>query len=149
LEPILDVDATLKFLALEKAMSNTDGCWTRASEYNIHQDINGRFHIIPHDANETLRPPVGLGPLPVLDQVDLARGLAPVNLHRASVGAPTGLGREVPRKHSAADVLLEGSNGRSLRMRNSIRSRARRIPTNRSSVSCLQSRLCATAISRI
>lgn len=54
LAPILDVDGTLKFLALEVALVNSDGYWTRASDYNIYQDVRGQFHIIPHDVNEAL-----------------------------------------------------------------------------------------------
>ena len=61
LEPILDIDGTLKFLALENALINSDGYWTRASDYNLHQDEKGRFHLIPHDANETFRVPEGPG----------------------------------------------------------------------------------------
>ena len=47
LAPILDIDATLKFLAVEIAMANSDGYWTRASDYNIYRDTAGRFHLIP------------------------------------------------------------------------------------------------------
>jgi hypothetical protein len=54
LAPILDVDATLKFMAVEIAMANPDGYWTRASDYNIYRDTSGRFHLIPHDVNEAL-----------------------------------------------------------------------------------------------
>lgn len=54
LAPILDVDATLKFMAVEIAMANPDGYWTRASDYNIYRDTTGRFHLIPHDVNEAL-----------------------------------------------------------------------------------------------
>ena len=54
LAPILDVDATLKFMAVEIAMANPDGYWTRASDYNIYRDTAGRFHLIPHDVNEAL-----------------------------------------------------------------------------------------------
>ena len=53
LSPILDIDGTLKFLALENVMVNSDGYWTRASDYSIYLDRNGQFHIIPYDANET------------------------------------------------------------------------------------------------
>jgi hypothetical protein len=35
-------------------MVNTDGYWVRASDYNLYQDVKGRFHIVPHDVNETL-----------------------------------------------------------------------------------------------
>jgi CotH protein len=54
LAPLLDIDETLKFLALDIALVNSDGYWTRASDYNIYQDPKGRFHIIPHDFNEGL-----------------------------------------------------------------------------------------------
>lgn len=61
LEPVLDIDGALKFLALDKALLNSDGYWTRASDYNLYQDVKGRFHLIPHDANETMREPEGPG----------------------------------------------------------------------------------------
>lgn len=56
LEPILDVDGALRFLALDNAMVNGDGFWTRASDYSIYQDAKGRMHVTPHDANEVMRP---------------------------------------------------------------------------------------------
>jgi hypothetical protein len=55
LAPLLDVDATLKFLALDNALVNGDGFWTRASDYNLYQDVHGRFHFIPYDVNETFK----------------------------------------------------------------------------------------------
>lgn len=54
LAPILNIDGTLRFLALENALVNSDGYWTRASDYNIYLDPSGRFHIIPHDINEAM-----------------------------------------------------------------------------------------------
>ena len=54
LAPILDVDGVLKFLAVEVALANSDGYWTRASDYNIYQDPKGIFHVFPHDFNEGL-----------------------------------------------------------------------------------------------
>ncbi|HBY63540.1 MAG TPA: spore coat protein CotH, partial [Solibacterales bacterium] len=36
LAPILDIDGTLRFLALDKALINNDGYWTRASDYSIY-----------------------------------------------------------------------------------------------------------------
>ena len=54
LAPLLDVDAALRFLALEVALVNADGYWARASDYNLYQDPLGRFHVIPHDINEAL-----------------------------------------------------------------------------------------------
>jgi hypothetical protein len=61
LGPLLDIDGTLKFLALENALINSDGYWIRSSDYNLYQDEKRRFHIIPHDANETFRAPEGPG----------------------------------------------------------------------------------------
>jgi hypothetical protein len=61
LQPILDVDGALKFLALDKAVINNDGFWTRASDFSIYQEPNGRFHVIPWDANETFREPEQMG----------------------------------------------------------------------------------------
>jgi hypothetical protein len=59
LEPRLDLDGVLKFLALDTALINGDGYWTRASDYYLYQDLQGLFHIIPHDANETFANPEG------------------------------------------------------------------------------------------
>lgn len=65
LAPILDVDATLKFLALDVVLANGDGYWTRSSDYSIYKDAAGRFHLVPHDMNEafqsTLMGPPGGG----------------------------------------------------------------------------------------
>jgi hypothetical protein len=61
LEPLLDVDGVLHFLAIEKALINNDGYWVRASDYSLYTDARGRFHAIPHDSNETLRPSEGMG----------------------------------------------------------------------------------------
>ncbi len=55
-EPLLDIEGTLRFLALEKVLVNSDGYWTRASDYGLYLDEKGRFHITPYDANETLAP---------------------------------------------------------------------------------------------
>ncbi len=61
LEPILDVDGALRFLAVDKALINNDGYWTRASDYDIYEDDKGRFHVVPYDSNETFRPTEGFG----------------------------------------------------------------------------------------
>ena len=61
LAPILDIDETLKFLALDKALINNDGYWARASDYSIYLDEKGKFHIFPHDANETIEPAERMG----------------------------------------------------------------------------------------
>src|SRR4029079_5154649 len=35
--------------------------WTRASDYSLYEDPDGRFHIIPHDINETVNEAEGRG----------------------------------------------------------------------------------------
>ena len=54
LAPKLNIDGVLRFLAIEMALVNTDGYWTRASDYSIYQDEKGQFHVIPHDMNEAM-----------------------------------------------------------------------------------------------
>tara|TARA_B100001123_G_scaffold344147_1_gene391040 strand:- start:12905 stop:15319 length:2415 start_codon:yes stop_codon:yes gene_type:complete len=61
IEPILNVDGLLRFLALDVALVNGDGYWTRASDYSIYRDPTGVFHIIPHDMNEAFQAPHGGG----------------------------------------------------------------------------------------
>jgi hypothetical protein len=59
LAPLLDIEGTLKFLALQNALINGDGYWARASDYSLYLDEKGRFHLIPHDDNENFRAPEG------------------------------------------------------------------------------------------
>jgi len=54
--PLLDVDSTLRFLAVDNALLNSDAYYTRASDYSMYVDAHGRFHFVAHDANEALRP---------------------------------------------------------------------------------------------
>ncbi len=54
LDSILDVEATLKFLALDAALVNSDGYWTRASDYGLYLDEKRTFHVLPLDFNEAL-----------------------------------------------------------------------------------------------
>jgi spore coat protein CotH len=61
LAPILDIDGALKFLALDNALINNDGYWVRASDYSLYLDEKGRFHLVPHDTNETFARPGGPG----------------------------------------------------------------------------------------
>jgi hypothetical protein len=61
LAPLLDIDEVLKFLALEVVLVNSDGYWTRASDYSIYMDEKGRFHVIPHDVNEAMSGDSGFG----------------------------------------------------------------------------------------
>jgi hypothetical protein len=57
---LLDIDGALKVLALENVLVNNDGYWVRTSDYDLYQDEQGRFHVIPYDANETFS--LGGGP---------------------------------------------------------------------------------------
>ncbi len=50
--PILDIDSALCFLALDVVTSNSDGYWTRASDYYLFKADGGKFYISPHDMNE-------------------------------------------------------------------------------------------------
>ena len=59
LQPILDLEGVLWFLALDVALINSDGYWTRASDYSIFLDEKGVFHLAPHDMNEAFHPPHG------------------------------------------------------------------------------------------
>jgi len=61
LTPLLDIEGALKFLALENVFINNDGYWIRTSDYDIYQEENGRFHILPQDINETFSRPEGPG----------------------------------------------------------------------------------------
>lgn len=62
IEPILDVDQVLWFLAYDVALVNSDGYWTRASDYYLFRDSEGVFHTIPHDMNEAFISGHGGGP---------------------------------------------------------------------------------------
>ena len=59
--PMLDIDGALKFLAVEKALINSDGYWVRASDYSLYEDTKGVFHMVPHDINEGIRPAEMMG----------------------------------------------------------------------------------------
>jgi hypothetical protein len=99
LEPLLDVEGTLRFLALEKTLINSDGYWARASDYYLYRDAKGRFHLIPHDANETFAPPEGgpmMGPPPMMGAgawVDPSAGGPPMERmpQREGVTRPDGI----------------------------------------------------------
>jgi hypothetical protein len=62
LSPIFDVDGALWFLALENVFIDNDGYFSRGSDYALYQDPHGKFHMIPHDSNETFRYVSGGGP---------------------------------------------------------------------------------------
>jgi hypothetical protein len=55
LAPIMDVDAVLRFLALDVALVNGGGYWKDGSDFNLYLNPQGRFSLLPHDVNEGLR----------------------------------------------------------------------------------------------
>ncbi len=59
--PILDLNEALWFLTLDCGLINSDGYWTRASDYSIYRDPTGKFHVSPCDMNEAFREPEGMG----------------------------------------------------------------------------------------
>jgi spore coat protein CotH len=61
LEPVLDIDGALRFLALDNVLVNSDGYWTRGSDYFLYLDQRGRFHVLPNDTNETFSTGGGRG----------------------------------------------------------------------------------------
>ena len=62
LSAILDIDRALWFLALDNVFIDNDGYFSRASDYALYQDPMDRFHLLPHDSNETFRFAGGGGP---------------------------------------------------------------------------------------
>ncbi|GAA4436780.1 CotH kinase family protein [Bremerella cremea] len=90
LEPLLDIDETLKFLALDVALVNSDGYWTRASDYYLFLDSDKRFHLIPHDMNEAFADGRGVGRGPGGPG---GPGGPPRGMGRGGEGPPMGMGR--------------------------------------------------------
>ena len=52
IEPILDVDGALRYLALDIVMMSGDGYWLYGSDFNLYSDAKGVLHILHHDTNE-------------------------------------------------------------------------------------------------
>lgn len=92
LSPLFDIEGALWFLALDVVLSNSDGYWTRASDYSIWRDGKGVFHVIPHDMNEAFSSGGG-GP----------RGGPP--------GAPGGRGERPREEGTAPRATGEGAAG--------------------------------------
>ncbi len=49
---VLDIDETLKFLALDVVLVSSDGYWSRASDYSLFRNTDGVFRLVPYDMNE-------------------------------------------------------------------------------------------------
>ena len=55
LPSLLNIDQVLWQLAVSNVFMDDDGYIHKGGDYTIYQDVNGRFHLIPHDNNESLR----------------------------------------------------------------------------------------------
>ena len=50
-----EVDAVLRFLAIDMALLNYDGYWRDGADFYVYRNAKGRFLATPHDANEGFR----------------------------------------------------------------------------------------------
>ena len=55
LPSVLNIDQVLWQLAVSNVFMDDDGYIHKGGDYAIYQDVNDRFHLIPHDNNESLR----------------------------------------------------------------------------------------------
>ena len=55
LPSVLNIDQVLWQLAVSNVFMDDDGYIHKGGDYAIYQDVNGRFHLIPHDNNESIR----------------------------------------------------------------------------------------------
>jgi hypothetical protein len=55
LPSVLNIDQALWQLAVSSVFMDDDGYIHKGGDYSLYQDINDRFHLIPHDNNESMR----------------------------------------------------------------------------------------------
>ena len=55
LPSLLNIDQVLWQLAVSNVFMDDDGYIHKGGDYTIYQDVNGRFHLVPHDNNESIR----------------------------------------------------------------------------------------------
>lgn len=55
LPSILNIDQVLWQLAVSNVFMDDDGYIHKGGDYTIYQDVNLRFHLVPHDNNESIR----------------------------------------------------------------------------------------------
>ncbi|MDE0684916.1 MAG: CotH kinase family protein, partial [Candidatus Poribacteria bacterium] len=55
LPSMLNIDQVLWQLAVSNVFMDDDGYIHKGGDYAIYQDVNGKFHLIPHDNNESFR----------------------------------------------------------------------------------------------
>jgi len=61
LEPIFNIDQALRYLAVDNALVNSDGYYSRNSDYSLYLDEDDRFHVTAYDANEAMETGGGRG----------------------------------------------------------------------------------------
>lgn len=63
LEAVMCIDSALWFLALDNVLLDTDGYYSRGSDFMLYQHPrDGRFHVLTYDSNETFGMPGHGGP---------------------------------------------------------------------------------------
>lgn len=103
--PMLNIDETLWFLALDNALINSDGYWVRASDYSLFLDKQGVFHLIPYDMNESFRPSRGPGMGgPPGAMGPGGPGFSPRPPTRGGRTGPDGPGQRPPRSPGVPDL---------------------------------------------
>jgi len=55
LPSLLNIDQVLWQLAVSNVFMDDDGYIHKGGDYTIYQDVKGRFHLVPHDNNESFR----------------------------------------------------------------------------------------------
>ncbi len=55
LPSLLNIDQVLWQLAVSNVFMDDDSYIHKGGDYTIYQDVNGRFHLVPHDNNESIR----------------------------------------------------------------------------------------------
>ena len=55
LPSLLNIDQVLWQLAVSNVFMDDDGYIHKGGDYALYQDVNGRFHLVPHDNNESFR----------------------------------------------------------------------------------------------
>lgn len=55
LPSLLNIDQVLWQIAVSNVFMDDDGYIHKGGDYAIYQDVNGRFHLVPHDNNESFR----------------------------------------------------------------------------------------------
>jgi hypothetical protein len=69
----IDLDAYLRFLALDAVMVSADAFFQRVSDYSLYRHPDGRFHFVFHDANEMFNMGRGVELNPLVGQNDTTK----------------------------------------------------------------------------